>query len=286
MKKLIILLICLIFFLPGSSAAWNPMVVGTGGGGESAPPTADPDCLAAYLFADDLTDESGEGHTLTDGSGDGVNYQAVYPSPNNVAMTTGKSILFDGTNDCVNIASSSIGDIGFPGENTTGVVEDFSVAFWAKKTNDSGAEESMMAHAFDWHVYFTGPGDVLKMHVREESGADEDYYTAAHDTSGDTDWYHYVVVWEGGVGWTVWVSSDGAGSSFGDTLNGVTDAAADVADVYENESNGSPGFNIGCYKNDETGPFDGYIYQPILFKRVINATEAEEIYTNGIDGGG
>ena len=71
----------------------------------------DDNCQGAWLFDDDLTDESGEGNTLTDQGT--ITYSATVPN----SIPDGKSTVYDGSSDYVDRPSDngSVLSAHFPG---------------------------------------------------------------------------------------------------------------------------------------------------------------------------
>jgi len=64
-KSLIIILLGICFLLASSAGARMPLTI-IGGGGAPTNYTLDDNCQAAYLFADNFNDSSGEGNNLMD----------------------------------------------------------------------------------------------------------------------------------------------------------------------------------------------------------------------------
>ena len=266
MKKLILSLLC-FFVLVSSSHSWMslPFVAGGGGGG-GTDFTADVNCQGAWLFASGstLTDSSGNDNTLSD-SGT-VTFDTNYPT----GFTTGQVGVFNGTDQNLCIADGDL-NADFPAKSPT---VDFAVSMWIKVVNPV-TYNSYFAKGYGFHARIDYATSILTFEIKDS----ETTAVATNTDVGDTmvSWTHIVFSFAGadptGTG-TLWVSQ----GSFGSLEDATPLTYTNVKDVSDSNA-----FCIGS-SGGSTQHFEGYIYQPIIFDRTLDAGEAEELYDNGIKG--
>ena len=286
MKKLIFLILLLpSLCLAGSiqdahKAVIARMNIAAAGGIDF---TAYANCQGAWLFADDLTDASGEGNTL------GENGSTSYTTDRPGTFSIGKSLDFViADTDCVYLADASLG-AQFPGKAQKA---DMSWCAWVKSDIDSADDRYLIGKGYTFFEKLSAYSDNDELGGYFSDGTESIH--AYHDTdlTGVQTWVHICVSWDGSAtDATVWVSS--AGGSFGDITNGtvVDHAAVDfvrASDTYD--------FAIGCIDTESLGGFfDGHIYQPIVFDQTLTdvatgvgaasaAAAATAMYTTGITG--
>lgn len=263
MKKLFLILL-LSFLLVSNAWAVSGTFLDLISSGGATDYTQDANCQGAWLFADDLTDESGEGNTLTDGGT--VSYTTDRPS----GFSTGKSIDCDGSTDYIYIVTGDQSANFIPKAQA----EDCAVCYWAYHDASVG---------FD---YIVGGGsglrlrltadDKVSIYIKDNNLDNDERKTEVHALS---QWQHNCMSFDGSATQvTVWSST--AAGSFGNIANGVTDIFTNVDNVKASTDN----FAIGSNHSGSDYWFDGHIYQPIIFNRTILGTEAEEMYTYGIKG--
>ena len=170
------------------------------------------------------------------------------------------------------IAGTSL-NADFPGVS---VPTDFTLAFWLKPDDDASAWEYWISYGDSYYLRVDPTNEAAIFSIWDGT-----YYDLIEvdDITGITAWRHYVISFDGTAHQaTVWISTE---SSFGDIDDGTSPIT--YADVTGARQVTSYKFNIGN-KSDGTVFIDGYVAQPIVFNRKINAIEAEEIYTHGITG--
>jgi len=229
--------------------------------------TADANCQGAWLFADNLNDSSGEGNTLSVASGSPA-YSTTRPD----GYSTGKSMLFTvEDSDALSRANADL-SANFPGKASKA---DFAVSFWIYlNSRDYGTAGILQLEAGSegWGIQERWGAWGVRI---EDTGNNGQHSSIGTTATGD--WYHVVVSFDGSDNEvTMWTSTDGG--SFGDTINGGTTDFGSVANSGESPED----FLIG-YKST-LNYLDGYLYQPVVFDKELNATEAEELYTTGITG--
>lgn len=268
-KYLYIIFFMLCFALP--SAAIGPAILSGIGQSSSSGPTNytdDPNCQGAWLFDDDLTDESGEGNTLTDGGT--VSYTTDRPS----GFTTGKSIDGDGSTDFLYI------DTGDQSANFLGKAYTADAAFcaWIYHDNSGGQDKIFDVSREKFRGAVTSVDEFNVEVTDADSSANSDIATS-HTSAA---WEHVCFSYDGSdAELTVWVSLDTG--SFGDRADGVTTAFTGVDGIKDADLR----FSIGASADATPANFfDGHIYQPIIFDRELldDGSEAEEMYNYGIKG--
>lgn len=255
-------------------------VIGSGvpsGGAGGTDYTDDASCQGAWLFNDNITDESGEGNTLTMVSEPG--YTTTRPS----GFSTGKSIHFDGGDDYLYRTDANL-SANFPGKNGSGHEQYFACCCWFYK-DDSGSADEFLLYKI-WRFFFDEmfPNDDLKIGIMDD---DYEYdQPVAYANVSASQWYHVCFSFAGAGGsgdgtGTYWISTDTG--SFGDVRNGTTETFTSIDNVIAGYA--THNFSIGARDDGSVAEFfDGYIYQPIVFTREISGAEALEIYTYGIKG--
>ena len=268
MRKLILVLFILLSC--ASLANAGGIISFPGGGVPSAKNyTDDPNCQAAWLFADNLNDSSGQGNTLsTNGT---WSYETTRPN----SLTSGKSIHFDGSSGYLSIATGDQ-NAAFVGKQDK---TDVAYCFWLYRDNDASAAESVFfIEDFRATVTYVSAWNQMEAYF-----SDTEFTNLEQLIDSDVEpatWLHYCVSFAGAdptSTTTRWISTE---SSFGDVYNGTTLDYTNIKDVDGSINT----FYVG--RNSTTLYLDGWIYQLIIFDRTISATEAEEMYTTGIDGGG
>ena len=236
--------------------------------------TADANCQGAWLFADGLTDASGEGNTLTDGA------DIVYSTtrPTQYSTPQGKSADFEsGDSDKLTRADADV-SAQFPGQAQK---TDFSVAFWIK-FESTAATMGIIGKGLvgGWGIanLYVDPSFRIRTHIFD--GTHDAYGTFI--VSDTTSWHHVVLAFHGGSTHAhIYVSSDGG--TFGDegkhddddgTPLVITNVDYVVANAVDLE--------LGTYSGGNY--FDGLLYQPIVFDDLLTEEEAQSIYENGITG--
>lgn len=231
----------------------------------------DANCQGAWLFDDDLTDESGEGNTLTDNGS--IAYSTTRPN----SLTSGKSAQFDGSSDYLTRAHNDL-SASFPGK---GANQDWAYCLWIYTDITNASQYWFNKGNSFWGYFNDSSPDTLKI-GQYDNGWDADETDILSSPSATT-WYHVAVSINGdgtNTGITYWIST--SGGSFGDTANGTTDTWANVAELMD-ASGDTSAFCIGG-QSGGSDKWDGYIYQPIIFNRTITSTEASNMYSDGIDG--
>ena len=225
--------------------------------------TADANCQAAWLFADNLNDSSGEGNTLT--AADNATYTTDRPD----GFSTGKSMDLNGSSDYFTIATENQ-SADLPGKAQK---EDVTVCSWYyNDVSTAGDIIVSLVNGFVINIKFDNTINVLLKDQNNDT-ANVDIVTGV-----EGDWVHICVSFDGSTtDTTSWVSTDGG--SFGGVLNGGVDDFANVNNIRADGSTSLAGNNQA-----HTSPFDGHIYQTIVFDRTISTSEAEEMYDTGITG--
>ena len=268
MKKLILIFVALSFFsvcFAGSIQDMHKAVIAGKNASTQTDYTVDANCQGAWLFADGLTDESGEGNTLTDGGT--VSYTTDRPD----GFSTGKSIDFDGSTDYIYIATGDQSASFIPKDTAT----DFAFCYWAY--HDTSVEADDILHAGYLLVYIDYD-DVSGVQIQDTNDDVDTNDTNAHAL---TDWIHVCVSFDGSATeLTTWASTDGG--TFGDIEDGITDTFTNVNNLKLRATN----FALGARYDGGADFYDGHIYQPIIFNRELldDGSEAEEMYTYGIRG--
>lgn len=240
----------------------------------------DDNCRGAWLFDDDLTDESGDSNDLS--ANGTMDYTTTVPSVASAYGTQGKSIHFDGSSEYASRdhSGASAMSADFPGKAAS--KDDFAFALWVK-VDTYGSYESPLCYddfyaSFSMRTNYNGrwEGWIVRVNDTDPSGANP-----AIDSTTSTDWRHIVFSFDGSAEEaTVWISTV---SSFGDVANGAAESFTGITNVREGPND--RGFYIGAgYNNGTFYYYDGYVYQPIVFDRTIDATVAENLYDNGIMG--
>lgn len=228
--------------------------------------TADTNCRGAWLFADDLTDASGEGNTLTDNGS--IAYSTDRPS----GFSTGKSADFDGSTDYLTRTHTGL-STNFPGKSSK---QDWAYAMWFKIDNLPGIDAWIFNKTASYKLWLASV-DYLQ-HYQKDSGATTGT-AEVYDGVGETTWYHIVISCNGdgtNTVVTMWLSV----GTFGSLINGSTDTLTGVGDV---EASSLENFGIGAKANG-SAKMDGQIYQPIIFDRTLSPSEAQDLYDTGITG--
>ena len=280
MKKIVLLCLTIILISYNYLFGFSAGFMGSGAAKNAGAPagftdfTDNANCQAAYLFNDDLTDESGEGNTLTDG------VSIVYSTtrPTQYSTPQGKSADFEaGDSDYLSRADADV-SANFPGQATK---TDFSVSFWVKYESLSCNYGIIGKKLTDsWGIANLWNVNRCSMRMYIYDGTDGVYVTLQEND--DTDWHHVVVAFHGGSNHIhLYMSSDGG--TFGDEqlhddVAGTPIVLTNVDSAWANAND----FTIGAYSG---GNFlDGLIYQPIVFDDLLTAAEAQSIYENGITG--
>lgn len=292
MKKIILIIIALSFvstvFAGGITGAHKKVIARqtVAAGGAGADYTDNQYCHGAWLFGDDLNDNSGSNSAangVNDLSAGGTpTYETARPN----SLTTGKSLLLAvASSEYVYRATSGL-STGFPGHDAS---DDISYSIWLKLTANHAADGTLMGIGLNWRSRIDTPGDHLDMSIKD-SANDEHYWFDIVDWTNDTDWHHICFQFDGSATQgQLWVSD----SSFGSEINGTTETYTNVNNV---KTTSSVPFNIGAY-NSASNYFGGYVYQPIVFDATLDAIATdegkanaaavcEEMYDYGIDGGG
>jgi hypothetical protein len=233
--------------------------------------TSDANCQGAWLFNDDLTDESGEGNTLT--ANDASDYTTDRPS----GHSTGKSLHSDGSNDYWYRANADL-SANFPGKVQK---EDFSISVWIKHDDNQSANEAIMSinvyGTWAFNMWWVSGWDNVNVRIYDSDGHDD--INTIDDITDKLGWRHYVLSFDGSATTlTYWITEDG--EAFGNVADGLTAEFTNVDNVRADQVT-----NPFCIASEDGDwIFDGYIYQPAIFDRTLSAVEAEEIYTYGING--
>lgn len=234
----------------------------------------DDNCRGAWLFDDDLTDESACENDLTASGTWAEGYSTTRPSQASSYGTQGKSIHLDNANNDTAYRTEANLCADFPGKAAK---EDFSGAVWFKRDDANENYFYLMDKDESWVIggWWVTNGDNLNMRIED---ADTEVTKTLMDIN-DTDWHHVVFSFDGSAETlTVWVST----SSFGDELDEATYTYTNVGGTRAPEWD-KP-FRIGSGGSGGAEYLDGYIYQPIVFDRTLDATAAENLYDNGIMG--
>jgi len=230
--------------------------------------TSHDNCRGAWLFDDDLTDESGEGNTLTE-AGDPA-YSTTRPS----GFTTGKSRDYDGTGDYDTRATGDL-SINFPGSSKTGNPgswTNMTVCFWVNR-NQQNRTDGIIGKCNTWYIkagWKTDNYNEADFNVRDSDGNEAGAIFA--DPLADDTWAHFCIVFQGGsTKYTVYENGD----------DGTDKTLTDIDNVVSNNWNS---FYIGYDRNSGNNPMDGFIYQPIVFDTALSKEQCQEIYNYGITG--
>jgi hypothetical protein len=157
---------------------------GTWSDGGGTDYTADANCQGAWLFADDLTDESGEGNTLTP-TGDPA-YSATYPS----GYSTGKSRDYDGAGDYDSRATGSL-SANFPGKAQK---TEMSLCLWINRNQEAAATNIVGLGGNSWALGATWKvSGWNELFFHADDGTDEDWVVIDAEIPDDT-WIHYCIV--------------------------------------------------------------------------------------------
>lgn len=225
----------------------------------------DANCRGAWLFDDDLTDESGEGNTLT------ANGTPGYSTDRPTGFTSGKSIELDrGTPDYLTRAYADL-SANFPGKADK---QDWAYAFWGYWDSISSAAQAPFSKYYGSFYFGPSSTGVITLWQRDSGGT---VGSTTLDTLSGATWYHIVCSMNGDgtdTVYTVWISTEAA---FGNVRNGTGGTFSGCGDV----RNHDVAFCLGQRNTDL--PMGGHIYQPIIFDRTLSAAEAEELYTYGFD---
>ena len=282
MKKLIFLILLLPSLCFGGSiqdahkAVIGRMNVSAPAGGTDF--TADANCQAAYLFASGstTTDSSGEGNTLTN-TGTTTFSSADLPS----GFSTGQAAVFNGSSQSLSRTFANM-SANFPGKATK---TNFAYSLWIKHDDAASGTEGVTGIGDSWKQvwdWISAGYDDFGLNITDTDPTNAWNVLAANNLI--TNWYHVVVSFAGadptGTA-TVWISTDSG--SFGDTVNATTFNFTNVKEAAASATEYP--FCIGAELLCASSWYDGKIYQPIVFDRVItNAAEAQELYDTGITG--
>jgi len=285
MKKLIIILIVLSFVgvcLAASIQDKHKAVIARRN--VAAPAGAkdyagtDANCQGAWLFNDNLTDACVSGSAGANDLTDGGTIVYSTTRPTQYSTPQGKSADFEaGDSDYLYRANAGV-SANFPGKSDAA---NFSVSFWLKYENLS-CNYGIIGKNFNtgWGVANLWVTDRCSMRIKVFDGTDGAYGTL--DLDDDTDWHHFVVIFHGASNHIhFYMSSDGG--TFGDEAkhDDVDGTPIVLTDVDFADAN-TGDLELGMYS--ATNFLDGLLYQMIVFNDVLTASEAEEIYNNGITG--
>ena len=181
-------------------------------------------------------------------------------------------MLFDGTDDELYRTNANL-NADFPAKAAT---VDFAWSMWIKVVNPV-TYNSFMGKGGAFSGVIDYATDIIGLGVTDSEATALALYPDVNDTM--ITWTHIVFSFAGadptGTG-TLWVSQ----GSFGSLANATSLIFTNVKDAYDSESQA---FHLGA-GGYGGGNYEGYIYQPIIFDRTLDAGEAEELYDNGIKG--
>ena len=225
--------------------------------------TNDANCQGAYLFADDLTDETTNSNDLA-----GEDTQ-TYTTDRPTGFTTGKSLDFDGTDDAIKIDTGDQ-SANYPGKDDQA---DAAVCLWFYH-DDSTGDDQLFDFSTEWHFWVTNDDNI---DGNIDDGTDDVIVADVSTGTAESRWEHWCFSFDGSdTDLTVWGSTEAA---FGDIENGTDDDFASVDLV--NGDGATAAFGR------RTGPanyFDGHMYHLIIFNREITSLEASNMYNYGITG--
>lgn len=270
MKKIIFIILAIVivsltiifYFVSKSNAV---LILRTREGAAGTDYTDDANCQGAWLFADNLNDESGEGNTLTDGGS--ISYTTDRPT----GFTTGKSIDCDGSTDQLYRLNADL-STNFPSKASK---TNFSIAMWV--LHDVSSADIWIEGYNSFRMQAESDDDIPAW-IRDSDYDEATAYMTTDPTDLETGtWYHICFVFTGGTNsGKVWVST----TSFGN----IEDEKSLTFTIIDNcRASGSENFSI-CSNYNGSAVWDGHIYQPIIFDDALSESECQDIYTDGITG--
>lgn len=173
-----------------------------------------------------------------------------------------KSLALDGAGDYATFTETTFA--------ITGVGNDLSIVFWAKRTdnNDIAVVLGNSAAFATKRLNFGADGTTLEIE------GDENGQYANGTVTADTNWHHYAVTIEGkdgGSASTVVMYEDGATVSVANNNIGTSSAGFTIDQM------GAP---VGSGSN--THEFKGLLYQVAIYNAVLNDAEVSQIYNDGL----
>jgi len=262
MKKLIIaLIICLIpvFASAGLMQQLQAVIAKKNSGGTPSYTNYINHANAsfAYLYSDNLNDSTSNANNLT-ASGTPTYSSSGLPN----SLTSGKSVLF----------AADTGTLADPSDDVLGEVAfgDFTLCSWYQSTDAPTSDTYIDFSGVAQIRSYSGAYYLFEMRLYNSSWVSKTTTNGRFEMSVDT-WYHVCYQFNDTTNNMVTYASSNGGS-FGDIINGATDAL----DTDKTASN-----------TGESLVFGGFpikLYQTIFLDTLLNTTQMTELYAHGIDG--
>ncbi len=220
--------------------------------------------LTAYWRLDDGTSGASP-TTAADASTNGIAAGTLTNSPTWTTGQIGSAVDFDGTDDYIAVADTSLLDFGD--------TDDFTLTGWFNRdtaTTDDvivAKRTTVLAGATGYVAYLDATTDKLVFEVSD--GTDEYSLSSASTfTSGaKTGWHHFAIVWD--------QDSSGGSEIY---IDGIADGATDSGTI-GNVGDLSNALQFGIGVNSlANNPFDGKIDEVRVYSRTLSLDEIVELY--------
>ena len=264
MKKYII--VAILCIIPIAAFGWGIGLIGGGGAPAAVDWTQDADCEAAYLFADNLTDECSN-YDMTIGAGGPLTYDDTMPGTLN-----GKMIHFDGSSQYLAAGA---------GVDMMTNATDYAISFWFKMDTNMAEAKAIYSQGSYFFIGFDANEELMHQVRDTDDGGGNHFWYNISDFTDSTAAVHVCLSLAagapGGDGTgTVYISST---SAFADLVDGTTETFVDI----EGTSDGTLDSFVASYNGGEL--FDGSIGQLLLLRQQLTRSECSDIWQYGIDGG-